>query len=53
MIKTLISLVLTAILAAAGIASAGDKGTPEGARLLVQEAVGYLNENGAEQTLAE
>jgi hypothetical protein len=53
MIRTLISLVLTAILAAAGIASAGDRGTPEEARLLVQEAVAYLNENGAEQMLAE
>jgi signal transduction histidine kinase len=52
MIKKL-PLFLLASIVAAGLANAGDKGAPETARLLVEEAVAYLTENGAEQTLAE
>jgi signal transduction histidine kinase len=53
MIKSLLLVLLTATLAVAGIASAGEKGTREEARMLVEEAVAYLNAHGVQQTIAE
>ena len=53
MFRKAIYLLLISVLAVIGVVHAAERGTPEEAKALVEEAVSYLNEHGKDQALAE
>jgi len=53
MFRKAIGALLILLFAALGFAYAGERGTPEEAKMMVERAIAYLNEHGKDQTLAE
>ena len=53
MVRKWLLMLLACTVAGLGLVFAAEKGTPEQAKAMVEQAIGYLNEHGVEQTLAE
>ncbi len=53
MFRKAVGVLFIFILAVMGLAYAGERGTPEDAKMMVEKAVAYLNEHGKDKALAE
>ena len=53
MFRKIIGALFIFIFAVMGLAYAGERGTPEEAKMMVEKAVTYINEHGKDKTLAE